>query len=43
MSLEQLKALADALLDFTGPADPAGWLAGPIGCLPPPSHSDASL
>ncbi|MFM7551219.1 MAG: hypothetical protein ACKO8I_20645 [Cyanobacteriota bacterium] len=41
MSLEQLKALADALLDFTGPADPAGWLAPSAAC--PPSHSDASL
>jgi hypothetical protein len=25
--LEQLKALADALLDFQGPADLAAWLA----------------
>jgi len=27
LPLEQLEALADALLDFTGPADLATWLA----------------
>jgi len=26
--VEKLEALADALLDFQGPADPAAWLAG---------------
>ena len=28
LPLEQLEALADALLDFQGPADLAAWLAG---------------
>ena len=28
LPLEQLEALADALLDFQGPADLATWLAG---------------
>ena len=27
LPLDQLQALADALLDFTGPADLAAWLA----------------
>ena len=27
LPLEQLEALADALLDFQGPADLAAWLA----------------
>ena len=27
LPLEQLETLADALLDFTGPADLAAWLA----------------
>ena len=27
LPLEQLEALADALLDFSGPADLAAWLA----------------
>jgi hypothetical protein len=27
MPLEQLEALAEALLDFSGPADLAAWLA----------------
>ena len=27
LPLEQLEALADALLDFSGPADLATWLA----------------
>ena len=31
LPLEQLEALADALLDFTGPADLAGWLAEHAG------------
>jgi predicted transposase YdaD len=31
LPLEQLEALADALLDFTGPADLATWLAEPRG------------
>jgi hypothetical protein len=31
LPLEQLEALADALLDFTGPADLAAWL---------PAHAD---
>ena len=28
LPVEQLEALADALLDFQGPADLASWLAG---------------
>jgi hypothetical protein len=28
LPLEQLESLADALLDFQGPADLAAWLAG---------------
>ena len=31
LPLEQLEALAEALLDFTGPADLAAWLAGHSG------------
>ncbi len=31
LPLEQLEALAEALLDFTGPADLAAWLAGHKG------------
>jgi hypothetical protein len=31
LSLEQLEALADALLDFTGPVDLAAWLADHTG------------
>ena len=31
LPLEQLEALADALLDFSGPADLAAWLAGHSG------------
>jgi flagellar biosynthesis/type III secretory pathway protein FliH len=31
LPLEQLEALADALLDFTGPADLAAWLAAHAG------------
>ena len=27
LPVDQLEALADALLDFTGPADLAAWLA----------------
>ena len=30
LSLEQLEALADALLDFQGPADLATWLAAKL-------------
>ena len=32
MPLEQLEALAEALLDFSGPADLATWLADHDGC-----------
>ena len=32
LPLEQLEALADALLDFQGPADLAAWLAACGGC-----------
>jgi hypothetical protein len=31
LPLEQLEALAEALLDFTGPADLAAWLADHTG------------
>lgn len=31
LPLEQLEALADALLDFTGPEDLAAWLAALAG------------
>ena len=31
LPLQQLEALAEALLDFTGPADLAAWLAAHTG------------